>query len=139
MVIVEREVNRCLTLLSDKIRQRGYTQLEVQQILGWGRSYISQLVTQTKKLRLEQVLSILDVIGVEPADFFAELFPSPYDRFPRPSVETSSREGEDADKQLADMLSQVRSLVGLLARKGLIDPEEASGIRAAVDPEPALR
>ncbi len=53
--------------------QRGYTQLEVQQELGWGRSYISQLVTKQKSPRVEQVLLILGVIGVDPAEFFAEL------------------------------------------------------------------
>ena len=43
---VDREVDRYLTLLGNLIRRQSYTQLEVQQALGWGRSYISQLVTR---------------------------------------------------------------------------------------------
>ena len=75
--IVERELERVLTLLRNKIRERGFTQLEVQDALSWGRSYISQLLTKQKSLRVEQVLLILNVIGVEPGEFFAELY-----RFP---------------------------------------------------------
>ena len=41
MTTLERELDRVLTLLRNKIRERGFTQLEVQEALGWGRSYIS--------------------------------------------------------------------------------------------------
>ena len=74
MVGIEREVDRVLTLLRNKIRERGYTQLEVQAALGWGRSYISQLFTRQKNLKVEQVLLMLQVIGVDPAEFYGELY-----------------------------------------------------------------
>ncbi len=74
MRTVEGEVDRILALLRARIRERGYTQMEVQEILGWGRSYISQLLTQQKALRLEQVLHLLRVIDVDPADFWGELY-----------------------------------------------------------------
>ena len=64
MMMVDAEVNRVLTLLRNKIRERGFTQLQVQEALSWGRSYISQLLTKQKSLRVEQVLLILNVIGV---------------------------------------------------------------------------
>lgn len=73
-MVVEKEIDRILTLLRNKIRERGFTQLEVQERLGWGRSYISQLLTKQKSLRVEQVLLILSVIGVEPAEFYGELY-----------------------------------------------------------------
>ncbi len=63
---VDAELDRYLTLIRNKIRQRAYTQLEVQRELRWGRSYISQLLTKQKGLRVEQVLLILKVIGVDP-------------------------------------------------------------------------
>jgi transcriptional regulator with XRE-family HTH domain len=78
MATAERELDRVLTLLRNKIRERGFTQLEVQEALSWGRSYISQLLTKQKSLRVEQVLLILEVIGVEPGEFFGELY-----RFPQ--------------------------------------------------------
>jgi len=77
MATVEKELDRFLTLLRNKIRERGFTQLEVQEALGWGRSYISQLLTKQKSLRVEQVLLILEVIGVDPVEFFAELYHFP--------------------------------------------------------------
>ena len=77
MINVEREIDRILTLLRNKIREQGFTQLQVQAELEWGRSYISQLLTKQKSLRVEQVLRILDVIGIEPAEFYAELYSFP--------------------------------------------------------------
>jgi transcriptional regulator with XRE-family HTH domain len=74
MDAIEKEVDRVLTLLRNKIRERGFTQLEVQSTLGWGRSYISQLLTKQKGLRVEQVLRILEVIGVDAFQFYAELY-----------------------------------------------------------------
>ena len=38
MLSVDRELDRVLTLLRNKIRERGFTQLEVQEALSWGRS-----------------------------------------------------------------------------------------------------
>ncbi len=74
MIRVDQEVDRFLSLLRDKIRDREFTQMQVQERLGWGTSYISQLFTRQKALRLEQVLLILRVIGVEPREFFLELY-----------------------------------------------------------------
>lgn len=75
MLKIDREVDRFLTLLRTLMRDRGFTQMEVQQALGWGRSYISQLFTKQKALRFEPVLLILEVIGVSPEAFFAEIYP----------------------------------------------------------------
>ncbi len=74
MDAIEKEVDRVLTLLRNKIREQGFTQLEVQSTLGWGRSYISQLLTKQKGLRVEQVLRILQVINVDAFEFYAELY-----------------------------------------------------------------
>ena len=74
MIPVERELDRTLTLLRNKIREQGFTQLQVQAELSWGRSYISQLLTKQKSLRVEQVLRILQVIEIEPAEFYQELY-----------------------------------------------------------------
>ncbi len=71
---VEKNLDRILTAIRNRIRERGFTQLEVQEELKWGRSYISQLLTRQKALRVEQVLQILKVIGVEPAEFWGEVF-----------------------------------------------------------------
>ena len=50
--------------------------MKLQEVLGWGSSYISQLLTRQKALRIEPVLMILNVIGETPQAFFAELYPA---------------------------------------------------------------
>ena len=132
---VERQLDRILTLLRNKIRQRGFTQLEVQEVLGWGRSYISQLLTKQKSLRVEQVLLILNVIGVDPAAFFAELYPpsESSDRagWPAPGERPASALQGD----YRGVRSLLRGLVDLLVQRQVISAEELS---AAVHPGGAL-
>ncbi len=159
---IEREIDRYLTLLRNRIREKGFTQLEVQEALGWGRSYISQLLTKQKTLRLEQVLLILNVIGADPATFFAELYPlagaggAPPTRQPYPVALNSStpecaswvaepaeaydRAWSSRDRQsLSELRSLVRGLVGLLVDKELIDLDDlTSAVKdASAEPTPA--
>lgn len=97
MIPVERELDRTLTLLRNKIREQGFTQLQVQAELSWGRSYISQLLTKQKSLRVEQVLRILQVIHVEPAAFYQELyrFPESKDNQPGDVYGTSAERASE--------------------------------------------
>lgn len=127
MVTVEHEVGRYLTLLGNKIRGQGFTQLEVQEALGWGRSYISQLVTRQKALRLEQVLLILRVLGIEPAEFFDELYGG--DRGTR----AGSRAAPDPRAELAALRHEISGLAELLLEKGLIDADDLSTAVRAIE------
>ena len=70
---VDPEVDRILMLLRLKIKNHGFTQIQVQEALNWKGSYVSQLLSRNKSLRVEQVLQILAVIGVEPFDFFCNI------------------------------------------------------------------
>jgi transcriptional regulator with XRE-family HTH domain len=130
MVTVEKELDRILTLLRNKIRQRGFTQLEVQDVLGWGRSYISQLLTKQKSLRFEQVLLILEVIGEDPAEFFNEL------HSPLPSSVPSMApplQEEEIRQSLGEVRSLVRGVIKLLVGKQLLTLDE---LATAVEQEP---
>ncbi len=71
---VDRDIDRIVSHLRDVIRISGYTQREIQDVFGWGRSYISQLLTQQKNLRFEQIQMILNVINVKPEDFWGEIY-----------------------------------------------------------------
>ena len=136
---VDSKVDRYLTLLGNKIRERGYTQLEVQQALGWGRSYISQLVTRQKGLRVEQVLLILNVIGVDPAEFYAELYTTPgpaYGAF-RPAPAPVYPGPAEA---LQGELRELRALldggaVGLLLKKRFITSRDLRAAAVAAEGE----
>ncbi len=125
MVTVEPEVDRCLTLVRNKIRERGFTQLQVQEALGWGRSYISQLLTKQKALRVEQVLLILSVIGVDPAEFFGELYrlsapPGAYAP-PPPDLEAAQLR-----RELEGLRAMVQGVADLLLRESLITAGDLS-------------
>ncbi len=138
MRTIERELDRVLTLLRNKIRERGFTQLEVQEALGWGRSYISQLLTKQKSLRIEQVLLILNVIGVDPGEFFSELYHFPttgglegryrYRQSPRGDVFEHGGPGPDDDlkRNFDELQVLIRGLVRLLSSKGLVQANELS-------------
>ena len=139
MMIVDEEVNRVLTLLRNKIRERGFTQLQVQEALSWGRSYISQLLTKQKSLRVEQVLLILGVIGVDPAEFFAELYFVPRagafrQTDGKPPEPRAERRGEELVGTFEEMRSWVRGLVWLLVDKEVIDVDElTTAVKARKD------
>ncbi len=125
MRIVDKEVDQVLTLLRNKIRERGFTQLQVQEALSWGRSYISQLLTKQKSLRVEQVLLILDVIGIDPAEFFSELYHYPRPRSAyRDSGPVPAQGGGDLGNNFEEVRGLVRGLVWLLIDKEVIDVDE---------------
>lgn len=67
-------VQEVLDLVAQIMRRQKKTQLEIQEKLGWGRSYISQLMTSQKSLRLDQLFTLLDALEVRPPVFFAELY-----------------------------------------------------------------
>ncbi len=146
MRIVQSEIDRVLTLLRNKIRERGFTQLEVQEALSWGRSYISQLLTKQKSLRVEQILLILNVIGVDPSEFYSELYQlrSPsragledfgqgrYRAAPfAAAVERVS--AAEHDGGFRSMKSLLRGLVRLLVDKEVITIDELSAAVKACD------
>ncbi len=123
---IDKDIDRVLTLLRNRIRERGYTQLEVQNKLGWGRSYISQLLTKQKAIRLDQVLMILKVIDAEPAEFWAEMFHfgSFGEHHPGRPHRTRAPSGFPDSDGVDSSLDRIRILydciVMVLTRKGLI-------------------
>lgn len=137
MPSAEKELDRVLTLLRNKIRERGFTQLEVQEALSWGRSYISQLLTKQKSLRVEQVLLILEVIGVDPGAFFVELYPPPIHlgsgeyalsargRAPfNPSAIADGTQGGELRRSFEEVRDLLRGLVRVIVDKRLIGLDE---------------
>lgn len=154
---VENELDRVLMLLRNKIREQGFTQLQVQDQLDWGRSYISQLLTKQKSLRVEQVLRILNVIGVEASDFYAELY-----RFPRGDAVSAKGErygdfssyghmvaevGVGSSERLDELLFDMRgaratleNLISIMKEKGVLSEEELQALLSELMPsksEPA--
>ncbi len=107
-----------LALLGKKIHEQTFTDLEVEEVLGWDRGHIQQLMTGRKSLHVEEVLSILGVVGVEPGEFFAELYGLP------PRVETPRA-------KLAELSTLADGLADLLVRNGLVTASELARAVAA--------
>ena len=129
---IDDDVDRYLALLRKLIRRRGFTQLQVQQALGWGRSYISQLLTSRKPYASSKCSSsILALIGVEPAAFFAEIYhhPAPH-RSPRRAAAAALPGPQQAPQLphagLHGLQAVLDGLVTLLEEKGLLTTAELS-------------
>ncbi len=126
---IDRDLDRILSCLRNRIREQGFTQMEVQEVLGWGRSYLSQLLTRQKTARVDQVLMVLNVIGVDPAAFFAEVysFGEPR-RLPLagriPATAAGGAGALPSAAELRRLRSLYRGLVSLLRQKGYIDAAE---------------
>jgi len=145
---VQKDIKRVLTLLRNKIRERGFTQIQVQAELKWGRSYISQLLTRQKGVRVDQILQILDVIGIDPADFYAELYHlgtveagvTNYDDYADRSI-VRGQGGRacipvEADRSLDDyqeMRRVMRALIDALVKKDVVSEDELNRLTRGLD------
>lgn len=126
MTSVERHLDRLLGVLRTTIRESGTTQLEIQRQLGWGRTYISQLLRKQKPVCIDHVVMILSVLGVEPADFYAEVFPAP--ERPDPGRRRRSRRDRSELSTDREAVRRLRAfldrLVFVLEQKKLITARE---------------
>lgn len=70
----DRDLEKLRFLLRHLIAESGWTQTEIQRRCGWGGGALSQMLNGRKSLKMEAVLTLLGVLGVEPGRFFAQLF-----------------------------------------------------------------
>jgi hypothetical protein len=75
------EVLRVLAMLRDAVRYSNLSNREVERRLevGPNSGYLSRLFAGTRELKLRQILDILDVVGLPPANFFRAAFSEPDD------------------------------------------------------------
>jgi transcriptional regulator with XRE-family HTH domain len=69
---VEAEVRRLADALWLKISEAGLSQREVSRRLDVHRDYVNQVLRGNLELKVDHVLSILEVLAVPPEEFFAE-------------------------------------------------------------------
>lgn len=73
------ELERARSLIAALIRLSGQDRQTLDRELGEGRGFTSQILVGRVKLRFEHVLRIIDGLHLEPAVFFALLYPIPPD------------------------------------------------------------
>lgn len=71
--MAEDLLSRSLKLLQGAIRASGYTQTEVDDLIGRRRGYLSHVFQRRVDLKLIDLLRALAVLGIEPRRFFATL------------------------------------------------------------------
>jgi transcriptional regulator with XRE-family HTH domain len=72
---IEDEVRRATKLLETVMQAAGLTRKELDQRLGAGPGYVSQVLTGRMELKFRHVLAVLRALEVEPNVFFQTLYP----------------------------------------------------------------
>lgn len=71
----EKEIRRWSWRLRDLMREAGRTQRSIERDAGWGKGYLTQVLGEGRPaLKVEHVLTILDLLGVRIEDFFGGLY-----------------------------------------------------------------
>lgn len=72
---IEEEVRRATKLLETVMQAAGLTRKELDQRLGAGPGYVSQVLTGRMELKFRHILAILHALDVDPSVFFQTLYP----------------------------------------------------------------
>ncbi|MEA2602017.1 MAG: hypothetical protein QOF89_3009 [Acidobacteriota bacterium] len=72
---IDDEVRRATKLLETVMQAAGLTRKDLDQKLGAGPGYVSQVLTGRMELKLRHILAILHALEVEPSVFFQTLYP----------------------------------------------------------------
>ncbi len=75
VMTIDDEVRRATKLLETVMQAAGLTRKDLDQKLGAGPGYVSQVLTGRMELKLRHVLAILRALEVEPSVFFQTLYP----------------------------------------------------------------
>lgn len=73
----DREITRILEEIRLRIEGSELSLRKVEAGAGFSRGYLSQLLARNLDLKVRHLLAILDVLGIQPAEFFASLYPVP--------------------------------------------------------------
>lgn len=71
----EDQIRRTTRFLQQLIEIDGRSQRTLEPLLGLGSSGLSKVLHGVVRLQMDHVLRILDVLGIPPGQFFAEVFP----------------------------------------------------------------
>ncbi|HYG62691.1 MAG TPA: helix-turn-helix transcriptional regulator [Thermoanaerobaculia bacterium] len=72
---IDEEVRRATKLLETVMQAAGLTRKDLDQKLGAGPGYVSQVLTGRMELKYRHILAILRALDVDPGVFFQTLYP----------------------------------------------------------------
>ncbi len=116
---IDQELQRVRDLLHRKIYLSGLTQREVSRRLGLDQDYVHQVLKGRVELKMEHLLRIGEVLGLEPEQLYADL------------LADSRSQGNEERTAVADGISwgEIRKFVGesiRLLEERLPRPEKTS-------------
>lgn len=124
------------------IKRSEFSQRQVEEMAGFSKGYLSQLLARNLDLKVWHILAILDVFKVGPSQFFERLYPAAgraaaLESFTERSepladdldkaLSTLYRVGVDSLGQLRERLERCEKAVAELESKGLLDAEKKGG------------
>ena len=72
----EEEIQLVLQEIRRMIKRSEYSQRQVEEMAGFSKGYLSQLLARNLDLKVWHVLAILEVFKVSPSEFFERLYPA---------------------------------------------------------------
>jgi transcriptional regulator with XRE-family HTH domain len=72
---MDSETKRLLNLMKDCLRSLGVSNRELARRLEMSPSYVSKLLSGSSNLRLDHLIRICKVTGLDPGEFFALAYP----------------------------------------------------------------
>jgi len=72
---IDDDVRRATKLLETVMQAAGLTRKDLDQKLGAGPGYVSQVLTGRMELKFRHILAILRALEIEPSVFFQTLYP----------------------------------------------------------------
>jgi hypothetical protein len=115
----DSEIRRLAELLGTVVRVSDRTRQSLEQALGLGSGSMSKVLGGTVELRVRHILMILDVVGMEPGEFFQLAYPrkGQAEGGARRLIESvrSALEGEESPEPASEFDERVKaSLIRLL-------------------------
>lgn len=129
--------DRVVERLRALVESRGTSVASVEQRLKRGRGYVADALRGDKKLSVETILEVLEVLGVPPEEFFERPWHQGWrSEIGEPVPGTGNVAVGTLPPAIRDASLLVQAVVVLLANKGLLSLDELQEVQRELAPPP---
>jgi len=104
---VREATQAVLARLRWRIQCSSLTQRGLERRLGFSKGYLSQVLRGHVDLKMNHLLALLEVLGVDPGDFFSEVSEDPV--YPMRSLEIQIQASKQPDREIGAGLARLYS------------------------------
>lgn len=122
------------------VESRGWSIYRVEKQLERGRGYVADALRGDKKISVELICEVLEVIGVEPADFFGKMIPSrasgeqPHGEQPPVRRRGRRPKGASVPPPPRSVSTLIQAVLVVLARRGVLSLDEVEQAERELPP-----